>query len=135
MREPSASPRPSAFTLAVTFALVQALAIGLYWRAFDATPSLPTALYGAPLALPLVMAAAVAGIGRRSAAAAFCCGAAVLPLAAFARVQHDVALDPGTHNLWPFEIAIAFGVGLPAALAGALGVWLWRRLAARGGPR
>jgi hypothetical protein len=34
---------------------------------------------------------------------------------------HDVAIDPTSHNLFPFEIAIIMVCALPALLAGGLG--------------
>ena len=36
-------------------------------------------------------------------------------------------------NLWPFELAIAFGVALPPAVAGAIAAWLSLRFSRRNG--
>ena len=44
---------------------------------------------------------------------------ASVPAAVFARVIYDTSSDPTSHNLWPFEIILAAGPGLIAALAGA----------------
>jgi hypothetical protein len=44
-------------------------------------------------------------------------------LAVLGRVAVETAKDPTSHNLWPFEVAIAAGVG---ALAGVAGVGLAR---------
>ena len=46
-------------------------------------------------------------------------GAAV-PAAVWARVVVETAKDPTSHNLWPFEIAIAMVVGMACALIGAI---------------
>ena len=46
--------------------------------------------------------------------------AATVPLAVLVRVIVETSRDPATHNLWPFEIAIAAGLGLACALAGTL---------------
>jgi len=40
--------------------------------------------------------------------------------AVLARVMAGIAQDPTSHNLWPFEMVIAFVVGLVAAAPGAL---------------
>ena len=37
-----------------------------------------------------------------------------------ARVVVDTMRDPTSHNLWPFEVVIAFMVGLAGAVPGAL---------------
>jgi uncharacterized membrane protein YfcA len=39
-------------------------------------------------------------------------------LAVLGRVVVETARDPSTHNLWPFEIVIAGGIGLAAAIVG-----------------
>jgi len=39
-------------------------------------------------------------------------------LAVLGRVGVETARDPSTHNLWPFEIIIAGGIGLAAAIIG-----------------
>jgi hypothetical protein len=44
-------------------------------------------------------------------------------LAVMARVVVETSRDPTTHNLWPFEVVIAGGIGL---IAGALGVGITR---------
>lgn len=116
---------------ALLFALVFVPAALLYWPAFEAKRNLPDALYGPALALPALLAMADAWFGRRPFARAVWLGAAVLPAAVFARVVYDGLRDPTSHNLWPFELAIAFGVALPPAVAGALAGWLLLRLAGR----
>ncbi|MGH7497564.1 MAG: hypothetical protein ACREL3_01800 [Gemmatimonadales bacterium] len=39
-------------------------------------------------------------------------------LAVLGRVQVETTRDPTSHNLWPFEVVIAGGIGLAAALIG-----------------
>ena len=46
--------------------------------------------------------------------------AAAVPFAVFARVVADGMRDPTSHNLWPFEVAIAWVVGFAGAGPGAL---------------
>ena len=120
---------------ALLFVLAFVPATLLYWPAFEAKRNLPDALYGAALALPALLALADAWFSRRPFARSLWIGACVLPAAVFARVVYDGLRDPTSHNLWPFELAIAFGVALPSAVAGALAAWLLTRLAGRsGGP-
>lgn len=44
-------------------------------------------------------------------------------LAVMLRVFVETARDPTSHNLWPFEVVIAGGIGLVAAV---VGVWVAR---------
>jgi len=111
--------RSGAMRGALVFAVAFMLAATFYWPAFEAKVNLPEALYGAPVAMAGVAAFVDALLGRRPFARALWVGAAVLPAAVVARVVYDGLRDPTAHNLWPFEVAIAIGVGLPAALAGA----------------
>ena len=46
--------------------------------------------------------------------------AAAVPAAVFARVVADGMRDPTSHNLWPFEVGIAWMVGFAGAVPGAL---------------
>jgi hypothetical protein len=46
--------------------------------------------------------------------------ACAVPAAVMARVVFDGMRDPTSHNLWPFELVIAFVVGLAGAVPGAL---------------
>jgi hypothetical protein len=46
--------------------------------------------------------------------------ASAVPAAVMARVVIDTMRDPTSHNLWPFEMVIAFMVGLAGAVPGAL---------------
>lgn len=104
---------------ALVFAVAFMLAATFYWPAFEAKINLPDALYGTPVAMAGAAALVDALLGRKPFVRALWVGAAVLPATVFARVVDDGLRDPTAHNLWPFEVAIAIGVGLPAALAGA----------------
>ncbi len=46
--------------------------------------------------------------------------AAAVPAAVMARVVVDTMRDPTSHNLWPFELVIAFMVGLAGTVPGTL---------------
>jgi hypothetical protein len=103
--------------------------------------SLPKGSFNLPDALPAAsgwivgMGALVGGVLGGSALRAFFVFAAVLPAVAFVRVVLDVAVDRTSHNLWPFELVIAGGVGLlPAAVGAALAAVALRLLAQRPQP-
>lgn len=117
---------------ALLFGIAFVIACVLYWPAMERKMNLPDALYGLPLLVAAATAAIDAWLTRRPLSRSLWLGAAVLPAAVFARVVHDVTRDPTSHNLWPFELAIAIGVGFPAALAGALLGWGVLRLTRRG---
>jgi hypothetical protein len=108
--------------VASSFGFVAAfVAVGIpYWRVPYSQVSLPNALYGLGLAVVFVAAAALCwrfGSGFRAATAA---AGAAPPAAVLARVVIETALDPTSHNLWPFEVAIAVTVGLLVASLGAV---------------
>jgi hypothetical protein len=96
------------------------LAVGIpYWSIPYQAVNLPNAVWKPGL----IVVAATAGILCVCAAARFwrivaITGASV-PAAVLARVAVETSRDPTSHNLWPFELVIALGVGLAAALAGA----------------
>lgn len=54
--------------------------------------------------------------------------AAAVPAAVMARVVVDTTRDPTSHNLWPFELVIAFLVGLTGTVPGTLIGSVFRRL-------
>lgn len=90
------------------------------WRAAYNEVQLPEALLG----LPALFAIAVAALCRAFAPASILtvaglvCGAMVAVVCV--RISIDTATDPTTHNLLPFEIAIAAFVGFAEGLIGAL---------------
>ena len=94
-------------------------AVGVpYWRMPYSQASLPNSLDGWSLVVILVLAAVL----RFKAAfrQAFVAVGLAVPVTVLARVVAETARDPTFHNLWPFEIIIAAGVGFSVALAGAL---------------
>jgi hypothetical protein len=58
--------------------------------------------------------------------------AAAIPVTVMARVVVDTTRDPTAHNLWPFELVIAFLVGLTGTVPGTLIGSVFRRML---GPR
>jgi hypothetical protein len=97
------------------------LAVGVpYWLTPSAQLSLPASLYGLGLAVVFAAALAVCWGVKATVLRSTLVIAAAVPAAVFLRVVVEVLLDPNTHNLWPFEIAIAVMVGLPVAFTGAL---------------
>lgn len=54
--------------------------------------------------------------------------AAAVPAAVMARVVVDTTRDPTSHNLWPFELVIAFAAGLVGAVPGTLLGSVFRRM-------
>lgn len=122
-------PAPFKRALWVGFACVVTM-LPLYWWAFERSPNLPDSLYGGCLAV-IGIAALLGGWRLRlgfwlsTIAPAFAVVATVM-----LRVVWDVAKDATAHNLWPFEVAIALGVGVPVAAVGAGVGWLLSRYAA-----
>lgn len=117
---------------ALVFGVAFVIAAVLYWPAMETKQNLPDSLYGLPVVLTALTAVVDSWLSRRPFARALWVAACVLPAAVFARALHDVLLvDPTSHNLWPFEIVIAFGVSLPAALAGSVAGWLLLRATGR----
>jgi hypothetical protein len=56
--------------------------------------------------------------------------AAGFVLAVLGRVQVETGRDPTSHNLWPFEVIIAGGIGLVAAVIGVSLARLLQRMTA-----
>lgn len=97
------------------------LAVGIpYWLIPYNKASLPGSLLTPGLAVVVLFAMLL----RMHAAASFWRATSMIGLSActavMARVLVDVARDPTSHNLWPFEVVIALLVGLPCAAAGAV---------------
>ena len=55
---------------------------------------------------------------RRGLLAPALCVAAGFVLAVMARVAVETSRDPTTHNLWPFEVVMAGGIGLASGWVG-----------------
>jgi len=120
-RRASSRPHNPAFWVAcAATALVSWLAIGAtYWTAPYGALNLPDALYVVGFALVPGGALALAlWEPRRFLVIVGAQTAAVVAVVAV-RIAADLARDPTTHNLFPFEIAIAIFVGGIAAGCGA----------------
>jgi len=107
-----------ALVLAVAIAF---LAIGaVLWPLAYREVSLPNTLFGPGLA---ILGALAAGVRLRQAigfwVSTLAIGAAA-PAAVMARIVVETAVDPTSHNLWPFELILTAGVSLPTAALGAL---------------
>jgi len=97
------------------------LAVGIpYWYIPYSKVSLPNTLMRPALLVVPLVALLIRAYGAASFWSAVNIVGASVPAAIFARVIIEVAKDPTSHNLWPFEVIIALFVGFPCALAGAL---------------
>ena len=105
--------------------------VGLpYWLMTYGQVNLPDAIWGPGLVVVAALAALVRIIGSPGLLITTLVVGASVPAAVMARVVFDVARDPTSHNLWPFEIVLALGPGfLPSLIGSAIG-GLWAR---RGG--
>jgi uncharacterized membrane protein len=112
--------RASRGWLLIGFAIALVGAGFEYWQTPYGQLSLPDALYGPPLVAVAVVAMLLRAFGVARFLTAWLLIAASVPAAVLVRVVVEVIADPSTHNLWPFEIAIAAGLGAAAALAGTL---------------
>lgn len=117
-------------TMAIAIAFAGTLlAVGIpYWALPPDRLALPRDVQGLGLLIGAMLAAGACLFGRAPAWAAGLAVAAAVPCAVMLRVIADVARDPTTHNLWPFELVLAAGPGLVAGLGGALVGALARRL-------
>ena len=116
---PNAGCRMPSTALLVALALSM-LAVGVpYWQVPYAALSLPNALLGVGLLVPLLATAAIRVVAGVPFLAAVGVGLAV-PCVVAMRVVADVMGDPTSHNLWPFEVIIAGVVGLAVSVCGAL---------------
>lgn len=107
------------------------LAVGIpYWAIAPDRLALPRDVQGIGLVIAAVLAAVACVVTRLRAWAAGLAAAAAAPTAVMLRVIVDVAGDPSTHNLWPFELVLAAGPGLVAGLMGAATGALVRRIRA-----
>jgi hypothetical protein len=106
--------------LAIAF-VAGLLAVGVpYWQLPYSEVSLPDTLIS-PSLLVVVLAAAVArAIGKCHFIPTLIVAGSAVPAAVMGRVLVDTLQDPTSHNLWPFELIIAAGVGLLASTGGAL---------------
>ena len=97
------------------------LVVGVpYWAIPYAQASLPGTLMAPGLLGVPIAAFALRFPLRHSFLAALAAPGLAVPAAVLARVGWEVAKDPTSHNLWPFEAVLAGLVGLGAALVGAI---------------
>jgi hypothetical protein len=108
------------------------LAVGIpYWLVPSRDVNLPSTLVTPALAVVAASAGILRGVGAARFRRIVWIVAASVPAAVMARVQVETLQDPTAHNLWPFEIVIALGVGLACAVAGALAGSVYALRAAR----
>ena len=112
--------RSSPAWLLIAF-LIAFVGVGFrYWQLPYAQVSLPDSLYGPGLVAIAVVALMARAFGLARFWKVWLLIAAAVPTAVLVRIVVDVAADATTHNLWPFEIAIALALGLGCSLAGSL---------------
>ena len=123
---PSLTDRANAMTrsspawLLIAF-LVALIGVGFrYWQIPYPQVSLPDSLYGPGLVAVGVVAVMARAFGLARFWKVWLVIAASVPLAVLVRVIVETGRDPTSHDLWPFEIAVAAGLGLAGALAGTL---------------
>lgn len=107
------------------------LAIGMaYWQIPYSSVSLPDSLYTLGLLLVFISAFAfcLSGTGFLWSTAVLGCST---PLVVATRIIIDIARDSSTHNLFPFELAIAIVIGFSVSGFGALLGVLIRKLFVR----
>lgn len=110
--------------------------VGLpYWQIPYNKVNLPNALLDYGLIVVAVAALLARWLGKSSLAKAILVVGASVPAAVIARVMVDTAKDPTSHNLWPFELAIALVIGFAASAVGALIGSVLARLAHKSGVR
>jgi hypothetical protein len=108
------------------------LAVGVpYWAIPYDGAQLPSALLTPALAVVVAASAILRAIGAAPFWRIVGVVGASVPAVVMARVLVDTSSDPTSHNLWPFEAAIACGVGFACSLAGAIAGGGLAMLAAR----
>lgn len=106
------------------------VALGLeYWLIPYGTLNLPEDLLGPALGVTGLASAIAVALGATNFWRGVLIFGSTAPTTVFIRVVVDCIPDPTRHNLWPFEVVIAYGVGLPWAVGGAaigwcIG-WMW----------
>ncbi len=94
------------------------LAVGIPYWLVPYNKTLPTVVIAIGL-VALIAAGAVLAFGGARFSSSFVVPGLAVPAAAMARIVVEGFIDRTSHNLWPFEIVIAVGIGIPVALAGA----------------
>jgi hypothetical protein len=112
--------------------LVTFLVLGIpYWQIPYAKVSLPASLPDSAIVTAFAISALLRLAFRVPFLPAFLFVGLAFPACILARVGFETSNDPTSHNLWPFEVVIAGGVGFLASLAGSvvggLMAWLARK--------
>jgi ABC-type thiamin/hydroxymethylpyrimidine transport system permease subunit len=94
------------------------LAVGIPYWMVPYNKALPAPVIAIGFAALVAAGAFLAFHGTRWSSSFVVPGLAV-PAAAMARIVVEVFHDKTSHNLWPFEIVMATGIGIPVALVGA----------------
>jgi hypothetical protein len=106
-------------------------AVGIPYWLVPYNRAIPALVIAIGVAALVTAGAILAFRGVKFATATLVPGLAV-PAAVLARVVVEVTRDPTSHNLWPFEIVFAAGLGVAAAFVGALLGRLLARATGRG---
>lgn len=102
--------------------LASTLALGSrYWTVSYHDLTVPTSLPVWALLLAVVLTVVLRVVTDAPWWLVFLAGALPVPIVVCARIAVDVALDPTSHNLFPFEVVIAAFVG---AFLGGVGLGL-----------
>src|SRR5439155_14171598 len=97
------------------------LSIGVpYWLIPYSKLNLPDGVLGIGLAFLFVATVLARIYSGRSLFRVIAVLGSVVPAVVMLRVAADVARDPTSHNLWPFELVIALIVGAAVTVGGAL---------------
>jgi hypothetical protein len=101
--------------------LITFLATGIpYWQIPYSKLSVPDSLPGYSIAIAVVLSALLRLVFDVPFLWAFVFVGLAFPACVMARVEVETLSDPTSHNLWPFEVLIAAGVGFSASLAGSV---------------
>ena len=112
----------------IGFAVACLLIGATYWMIPYNKVNLPDALYGPGLIAVALAALLLRAFGIAPFWKVVRTMAASVPAAVLLRVAVEVAKDPTSHNLWPFEVVIALALGFACALAGAFAGFLISKL-------
>lgn len=105
------------------------ISLGLkYWLIPYGTVNLPKALVSPALVVTTIASALAVALGATKFLRGVIIFASAGPTTVMIRVVAECIPDPTRHNLWPFEVAIAYGVCFPWAIAGAAIGWCLARL-------
>jgi len=119
---------PAAVLLPLAFVAGTLLVGWPHWHLPYRQAELPGSVLGPGLLALALIAMLLVGMRLATMRQALVTTLACLPAAVIGRVVFDVAGDPTSHNLWPFELVLAVLVGAVAVLPGIGFGLLLRRL-------